>query len=154
MKQVRNKAKYVVDLEKLQAICSRNYGLFLRLLPEQYQEQQSWRFDISTSLKFELKVQALSRYTETFVLRQIDKHLPLAMNTDIEFRLYHDAQMLEVIGYQRQNNLRANNPYPNPKLHHKDEKFQVNSLLKDWLNLVVNQHNQTSGLTLLTSPLI
>jgi len=154
LKTNRTKSKYVVDLKQLQAVCSRNYGLFLRLLPEQYQERQAWRFDISTSLKFELTVANLSRYTETFVLRQIDQHLPLSMNTDIEFRLYHDAQMLEVIGYQRQNNLRANNPYPNPKLHHKDEKFQVNTLLKDWLNLVVNQHNQTTGQQLLTSPLV
>ena len=154
LKRLAEKKKYVVDLERLQGICSRNYGLFLRLLPLHYQLMQSWVFDVSSKLSFELRVIEISRYTEAFVLKQIDEHLPTSLKTQIEFRLYHDAQMLEVIGYQQHSNLRANNPYPNPRLHHKDEKFQVNSLLKDWLNLVVNQHNQTSGLTLLTSPLI
>ena len=148
------KKKYVVDLQQLQSICSRNYGLFLRLLPFEYQIAQSWTFAVSASLKFELTVTDISRYTEKFVLRQTDKHLPKGLQTEIEFRLYHDAQMAEVVGYQQQTNLRANNPYPNPKLHHKDEKFQVNSLLKDWLNLVVNQHCPTSGLRLMTSPLL
>jgi len=148
------KKKYVVNLEQLQSICSRNYGLFLRLLPLQYHLSQSWIFKVSTTLKFELEVAEISRYTENFVLRQIDNHLPKSLQTEIEFRLYHDAQMLEVTGYQQQTNLRANNPYPNPKLHHKDEKFQVNSLLKDWLNMVVNQHNQTSGQIAMSSPLV
>ena len=154
MNQKQEKKRYVVNLERLQAICSRNYGLFLRLLPLRYELSQSWHFDVSTGLSFELQVAEISRYTETFVLKQTDNHLPQCLKTQIEFRIYHDAQMLEVVGYQQQVNLRANNTYPNDKLHLPDEKFQVNSLLKDWLNLVVNQHNQKSGVLPLTSPLI
>ena len=130
--------KYVPNLKKLQHICSRNYGLLLRFLPLEYQVWQVWVLKVSDVLRFELTVDEVSRYTECLSLVQIDAHLPTNMKTNIDFRVYHDAQMVEVIGFQKQAGIRANNPYPNPKLHHKDEKYQINQLLKEWLDLVVN----------------
>lgn len=137
--------KYVPNLKKLQQMCSRNYGLLLRLLPLEYRVGQVWVLKISDTLRFELKVSEISRYTECLSLEQIDEHLPANMKTNIDFRVYHDAQMVEVTGFQKQAGIRANNPYPNPKLHHKDEKYQINLLLKEWLNLVVNHQAKGSN---------
>lgn len=134
--------KYVPNLKKLQLICGRNYGVFLRLLPLEYALGQKWVLHISDNLVFELTVSEISRYTEGFTLVQIDNHLPNNMKTNIDFRVYHDAQMLEVTGFQQEKGIRASNPYPNPKLHHKDEKYQVNLLLKDWLNMAVNHQEK------------
>lgn len=143
--------KYVPNLKKLQHTCTRNYGLLLRLLPMEYSVTQTWVLAISKNLTFELTVTDISRYTESFTLLQVDSQLPVNMKTNIDFRVYHDAQMVEVIGFQKQNRIKATNPYPNPKLHHKDEKYQINLLLKDWLNLVVN--HQASGVdTLVLAP--
>jgi len=132
------KEKYVVDLKRLQTICSRNYALLLRLLPLEYIQGQQWHIELGQGLYFELSVSDISPYTEQFTLQQRSTLSTLVGQMDIEFRLYHDAQMVEVTKYQQQDRIRPNNPYPNDKLHHKDEKTQINALLKDWLNLAID----------------
>jgi hypothetical protein len=146
-----NKKKYVPNLKQMQATCSRNYALLLRLLPLEYHIKQKWNFKISELLGFELEVLDTSVYTELFRLRQTNSSLPKALNTVIECRLYHDAQMVEVTKYQNRSRLRATYPYPNPDLHQKDEKHQVNTLLKDWLNLAIKSANATHSQSLPTS---
>lgn len=159
--KVINKDKYVVDLQRLQGLCTRNYALLLRLLPLQYELGQQWQIKMPNGLYFELSVLEISAYTECYKLAQkvwavSDEEgesspslVPGFMNMEFEFRVYHDAQMLEVISYQKQSRIRANNPYPNEHLHHKDEKLQVNQLLKDWLNLAVKHQSKNNNKTLL-----
>lgn len=137
--------KYVPDLQKLQGICSRNYGLLVRLLPLEYQQGQTWSVAVSNSLNFSLAVETKTPYTETMRLVQNNPTIPKFMATEIEFRVYHDAQMVEVLSFQKQSRLRQKYSYPNPMLHQKDEKLQVNALLKDWLNLVTKQQEQQTG---------
>lgn len=137
--------KYVPNLQKLQAVCARNYALLMRLLPLEYKVLDTWSLCLADKLTYRLTVESSSPYTETMRLVQSNDSMPKFMATEIEFRVYHDAQMVEVIGFQKQTRLRQNYPYPNPKLHQKDEKMQVNTLLKDWLNLVVNTQNEKQG---------
>ena len=137
--------KYVPDLQKLQGICSRNYGLLVRLLPLEYKETETWSVKVSNSLNFSLIVKAKTPYTETMRLVQNNPSIPKFMATEIEFRIYHDAQMVEVLSFQKQSRLRQKYGYPNPMGHQKDEKVQVNALLKDWLNLVTNQQQKRTG---------
>ena len=146
------KEKYVVDLQKLQSICSRNYALLLRLLPLDYSNQQTWQIELGQGLYFILSVLDVTPYTEQFKLVQKSNLPTLVGQLEIEFRLYHDAQMVEVTKYQQQDRIRANNPYPNSKLHHKDEKTQINALLKDWLNLAIDhQFNKSKSSVLRNS---
>ncbi|MBU2917099.1 DUF1249 domain-containing protein [Psychrosphaera sp. F3M07] len=144
--------KYVPNLQKMQGICTRNYALLLRLLPVEYDQNACWDIKCDNHLEFRLKIIERSRYTETISLVQLGAHLPQFMVTELEIRVYHDAQMAEVISFQKQKRLRQNYPYPNAKLHQKDEKFQVNSLLKDWLNLVMKKQNELSNNDALISP--
>ena len=137
--------KYVPDLNKLQLICSRNYGLLLRLLPIEYQLDSEWKIHLSHHLSFTLTVESVTPYTETMRLRQNQFGMPKYLATEIEFRVYHDAQMVEVLSFQQQSKLRQSYDYPNPTLHQKDEKTQVNSLLKDWFNIVINRQNEMTG---------
>jgi uncharacterized protein len=131
------KKPYVVNLEQLQRVCSRNYALILRLLPVHYRTNQSWQIQLSNGLYFELVVLDIAPYTERFCLRQKNQQLPKICNMEIEFQLFHDAQMVEVVKFQQQDNVRQNLTYPNRSLHHKDEKTQVNEHLKTWLNLAI-----------------
>lgn len=137
--------KYVPDLQKLQSICSRNYGLLVRLLPLEYEQKANWVIEVSGALEFTLSVIDKTPYTETMKLSQSSPSVPKFMATEIEFRIYHDAQMVEVLSFQKQTRIRQKYTYPNPMLHQKDEKVQVNALLKDWLNLVTNQQSKHSG---------
>lgn len=148
---VLKKDKYVVDLKKLQTVCTRNYGLLLRLLPLQYDLNETWQIDLTNGLYFELSVQEISAYTERFLLTQKKHTLPSLFNMEFELRVYHDAQMIEVISYQKHSRIRANNPYPNEHLHHKDEKLQINLLLKDWLNLAIKHQADSNASVLNTS---
>lgn len=145
--------KYVPDLQKLQSICSRNYGLLVRLLPLEYDPKANWLIKVADTLEFNLTVLDKTPYTETMKLSQNSPSIPQFMATEIEFRIYHDAQMVEVLSYQKQTRLRQKYTYPNPMLHQKDEKVQVNALLKDWLNLVTNQQEKQPGEQRLLSPI-
>lgn len=139
---IKRPTKYVPNLQKMQAVCTRNYALLLRILPIDYEQDASWDIQCDNQLEFKLKVIDRSRYTETFSIMQLASHLPKFMVSEFEIRVYHDAQMAEVISFQKHKRLRQSYPYPNANLHHKDEKYQVNSLLKDWLNLVVKKQNE------------
>lgn len=143
--------KYVPDLQKLQGICSRNYGLLVRLLPLEYEQKANWLIKVADTLEFSLTVVEKTPYTETMKLSQANPSIPKFMATEIDFRVYHDAQMVEVLSFQKQDRIRQKYSYPNPMLHQKDEKVQVNALLKDWLNLVTNQQEKQPGETRLLS---
>ncbi|NVK26210.1 MAG: DUF1249 domain-containing protein [Gammaproteobacteria bacterium] len=145
MKRPVGNKRYVPNLKKLQTICGRNYGLLLRMLPMEYSEGSQWQISLNHHLSYTLVVESVAPYTETMRLKQNQLGMPQFLATEIEFRVYHDAQMLEVLSFQQQNRLRQKYDYPNPKLHQKDEKLQVNSLLKDWFNLVINRQNEMTG---------
>ena len=137
--------KYVPDLNKLQTTCSRNYGLLLRLLPLEYHQNTQWQIQLNSHLSFTLTVETVTPYTETMRLKQNQTGLPTFLATEIEFRVYHDAQMLEVLSFQQHSRLRQKYDYPNERLHQKDEKLQVNRLLKEWFDLVMNRQNEMTG---------
>jgi uncharacterized protein YqiB (DUF1249 family) len=122
-------------------------------LPLEYEPKANWMIKVADALEFNLAVLDKTPYTETMKLSQNSPSIPQFMATEIEFRIYHDAQMVEVLSYQKQSRLRQKYTYPNPMLHHKDEKVQVNALLKDWLNLVTNQQEKQPGETRLLSPI-
>lgn len=51
----------------------------------------------------------------------------------LEARAYHDAGMLEVVGFQKARRAEGRYDYPNPAMHQQDEKNQQNTFLADWL---------------------
>ena len=75
-----------------------------------------------------------TRYTLLLSIRhrfsQLDPMVP-ALQFDV--RLYLDAQLAEVVGYQGVRYLRYKYPYPNKGMRQPDEKRQTNLMLFDWL---------------------
>lgn len=51
----------------------------------------------------------------------------------IQVRLYHDATVAEVIGWEGQRKFEARNDYPNKKMYQTDEKAQLNRFLGELL---------------------
>ena len=82
-----------------------------------------------------LAVLEKSVYTTTITLSQ-------SFGFDEEFlrpqymkiRIYHDAQVAEVLGYQHAVQFRTFYPYPNPKMYQPYEKRRVNQFLGEWLH--------------------
>lgn len=84
-----------------------------------------------------LQVDVLERHKYTTVIK-LTQNLPLnfmsiAMSSMI-VRVYHDAEVAEVLSYQRQYRFKAKYDYPNPEMCQVREKQRVNEFLGEWLD--------------------
>ena len=75
-----------------------------------------------------------TRYTLLISIRHQFSHLePIVPELQFDVRLYLDAQLAEVVGYQGVRYLQYKYPYPNKGMRQPDEKRQTNLMLFDWL---------------------
>lgn len=129
--------RYTVDLQYLQTVCALNYGRLRRLLPD-LAAQDFYRFhwDQPGPQPALLEVEVLERsaYTDTLLLSQTTTRLPWCPRLDMEVRLYHDAELAEVLRFQAARRIPARNRYPNPAMQTRDEKTQVNEFLAECLH--------------------
>lgn len=127
--------RYTVDLQHLQTVCALNYGRLRRLLPGL--EQDFYRFHWAQpgpeAAMLEVEVLERSAYTDTLILRQTTIRLPWCPRLDMEVRVYHDAELAEVLRFQAARRIPARNRYPNAAMHARDEKTQVNEFLAECL---------------------
>lgn len=125
--------KYVPRLANLQAVCEVNYGRLLRLLPDLDHINLEYRFGVAKGLRYQITIQLCEPYTTTLEMRQIAEGIPAYLQPVMQVRLYHDAKMAEVLGFQHMGKFRASYPYPNRLMHQRNEKELVNHFLGDWL---------------------
>ncbi|MFK7829773.1 MAG: DUF1249 domain-containing protein [Congregibacter sp.] len=161
------KSGYKVDLRALHALCEANYARLLRLFPD-YESRNVQQFSVAGA-QVHVEVIERSRYTTLFRLQCFHPSQPsepsdapvsankLASNNvhwlpplNLEVRAYHDASMLEVIGFQSVSRLQGRYTYPNPAMHQRDEKFQQNTFLADWFSHCL--HNGETELPGLLKP--
>ena len=57
----------------------------------------------------------------------------------LDVRLYHDADVAEVVAWQGHRRFRVRNEYPNPHMYHCDEKAQLNQFLGELLEFCLVQ---------------
>ena len=125
--------RYVPDLMSLQRTCEVNYMALMKLLPPGGSVGAERRYQVGNGLQFQLTVSEESRFTSQVILAQHNPELPSYLQARIEIRLYHDVRMAEVCAAQQISRLQPRYDYPNKKMHHRDEKEQVNLFLADWL---------------------
>ncbi|ODC02520.1 hypothetical protein BFW38_02120 [Terasakiispira papahanaumokuakeensis] len=147
----RRAKPYVADLNRLQAECAANYHLLCRLMPEDG-EQASWHLhghgrdmgDVS------LKRLERSRYTDVVEVVQGPHWHDWLAPTRMKVRVYHDAQMAEVVAYQSRYAQHGRYEYPNDAMFQPDEKVQLNGFLGEWLKHCMayghSQDNPVAGL--------
>jgi len=87
---------------------------------------------------FSIQVLERCRYTRMLELRQ-QLCLPESFMQDLvmKIRIYYDARLVEVTGYEGIGHLQADYCYPNQNMMLKDENRQANILLHEWLSLVL-----------------
>jgi len=116
-------------------VYEKNYAFLMRLLPFLLDNDGDLRV-CAKDLNADLEISILEQcpYTQTIQINQIFKykspHLP---GLSLKVRIYHDAQLAEVISYQGHSRILPKYSYPNEKMFHRDEKRQANYLLNDWL---------------------
>jgi uncharacterized protein YqiB (DUF1249 family) len=134
---VSKSKNYTPNLSKLISDCEINYHRLMRLLPE-LDDQEEWLFGVDADAEQQLKQVSIrvverSKYTTTVAVAQeslINEWVPKPILT---VRLYHDANMAEVLSFQRNRSIRQTYPYPNEKMYQPDEKAQMNTFLGEWL---------------------
>lgn len=72
-------------------------------------------------------------YTTMLDIRQSGLSPHWVQPPNMQVRMYHDANMAEVLGYQGQKRFEGRYQYPNPTMRLPDEKTQLNRFLADWL---------------------
>ncbi|OZB06624.1 MAG: hypothetical protein B7X54_01645 [Idiomarina sp. 34-48-12] len=129
--------RYKFDLAALQRLAAINYAA-LRPMVAGVKQSGSKIIKVGQQLRFAVTVLETAPYTTEVRIEQqaLLKQLPGLRETQIDVRLYHDAQLAEVVRSQGVSRLQASYEVPNPSMHHADEKHQVNHFLQEWLQLI------------------
>ena len=154
-----NQSKYKPSLVTLMTLSQSNYMLLLRLLADCEVAGQTRYFSISPQLSYCLAVHEVTRYTTVVTIEQVslnnDAHslkssqqsnqasdeeqvpnqLKQLLTPAMEVRLYHDAQVIDVLSCQNIRTVKPRYDYPNKAMHQPDEKQQIQLFLKEWLQL-------------------
>jgi uncharacterized protein YqiB (DUF1249 family) len=118
-----------------------NYVRIMQLVPDLLASGEPLLFSHSDgrgAIRMELVER--SRYTSKLdLVHQIPALQGWIPDMRISVQVYHDAEVAEVIAYQKQERFRARNPYPNPQMHHRYEKAELNRFLTEWLDFCLKQ---------------
>jgi len=131
------KKRYVPDLQELSSLAEKNYLRFFKLFPEM--EAGSERTFVITGATNQqasicIRVEEVHRYTTMLEILQQGLSPQWIQPPRMQVRLYHDANMAEVLSYQNQKRFEGHYQYPNPAMRMPDEKLQLNRFLADWLD--------------------
>ena len=154
--------RYRVDLKAFMACCEANYFRLLGLFPDLHGEDER-RIGLSPGDDVEIVLTVLERTTYTTLLsisqKQVSAGGPLDTRSErtdkpvtvrwfkppmLTVRLYHDAQIAEVITYGSNRGVRPKNAYPNQHMFQPDEKRQWNDFLEELL-VLCRQHGYAVG---------
>ncbi len=133
--------KYVPHLPSLLAVCEGNYARIIRLLPDCDTCDLSYTFSMNQGAAYRITILDSARYTSTVEIAQLVDHAPKYLRPGMEVRLYHDAQMAEVLSSQHMGSLKASYSYPNSGMHQKNEKEMVNRFLAEWLSFCLSNQD-------------
>ena len=132
-------------LNRLIRLYERNYLKLVHLFPIA-DHQSSMVYLIPEGLlnkEIKISCRKLSRHTSVMEIYK-SKSLSLLQNTEIEIYIYHDAKMAEVRKFNGKKQFWLRNKYPNKNMLSRDEKFQWNFFLEEFLT-----HTKTHGLSIL-----
>ncbi len=122
--------RYCVDLSAAQAECEANYWRLQRLLHAFSEDDRCF---VIGELQMRINVTQRSPYTTFIDIEQAHTAIP-TLASNVSVRVYHDAQMAEVIAFAHLQRVLPHYDYPNPAMHQPDEKAQWNRFLGEWLS--------------------
>ena len=129
--------KYVPKLPDFLALCEHNYAQLNRYLKAELKCGQHVDIQISAQHCYRISVTDVARFTTTLDIELLDAQAYFRPRFTV--RLYHDAQVAEVLACQHISRFQARYDYPNLDMLLPDEKRQINLLLRDWLKLCTAQ---------------
>ena len=125
------KRRYCVDLAAAQAECEANYWRLKHLLRAFSEDDRC--FVVGAHLQMRICVRERSPYTTLLEITQAPTAIA-SLAPSLTVRVYHDAQLAEVVAFAHLRRVLPRYEYPNPAMHQPDEKAQWNRFLRDWLS--------------------
>ena len=132
--------KYTIDLAGQMAECEANYARIMQLLPDMDTvDSRAFGVERASGQQLRCRIEITERCKYTTMLDICEQPLAgdlLSWSSTPRFslRVYHDARMAEVIGFDRHHHFRASYDYPNNNMYQRDEKTQLNTFLGEWLS--------------------
>ncbi|WP_339618180.1 DUF1249 domain-containing protein [uncultured Gilvimarinus sp.] len=152
MKQPLKKDRYKVNFPLQMAQCEANYLLLSKLTPE-LAVRDAWQFAVERAGKsWEMRIEVTERmrYTTTVrVARQDERDSSWLQLPQLTVRLYHDAQLAEVLAWEGHRRLQVRYSYPNRDMYQADEKAQFNRFLGEWLTHCLQHGHSLHDISLL-----
>ena len=124
------------NLKSLLLLYEKNYLILNKIIPD-FNKNLTMCYLLpegKNNSKVTIELIKDSKYTSTLIINQskvLDDNL---LSTKIKVAIYHDFKMAEVRTFNGRYLFWAINRYPNKNMFHKDEKFQWNKFLLEWLS--------------------
>lgn len=128
---------YRQSLPKYMSMCEQNYFRIMQLMPANEAVDES-REILVGHFHFKIEVVESTKYTSLIRFSQLGENIIGFIRPDLHVRVYHDARMAEVICQDYHSRIRPSYDYPNPQMRQKDEKYQINAFLLDWLDYCIS----------------
>lgn len=129
---------YVV--ENSLSLYERNFNKLMKLLPGLRCRRAPFVVELAGIFPIHVQVTEQNPYTTTIHISQgMAGGRPWLCDLGLSVRVYHDAQVAEVIAYQGVRALQPFYPYPNPKMLQPYEKRRVNQFLSEWLSFCLSR---------------
>ena len=146
---IRNRRSYFKNsqrgLNQLLRLYERNYQKLVRFFPLEKSEVNIDYLIPEGKKNSEIKITCKNISSHTSLIKiNKTRSFPLLQDTDIEIYLYHDAKMAEVRKFNGKKQFWLRNKYPNKNMLSKDEKFQWNFFLEEFLT-----HTKNYGLSII-----
>lgn len=129
--------QYVQNLPKYLNLCEQNYHRLMKLMPQQEVVGDVLQIHVA-QFCFELEILECAKYTTLVNFRQAGVGFIEFISPNLQVKLYHDAQVAETICSNYRARIKPSYRYPNPEMRQKDEKYQMNAFLLDWLNYCIS----------------
>ena len=134
------KSNYTIDLAGHMAQCEANYARIMQLLPDMATiDRRLFGAEVSGGQSVQIRIDVTERckYTTMLAISQLPPDhgmRPWSTVASFSLRVYHDAQMAEVVCYDAHRVLHASYAYPNETMFQRGEKAQLNIFLGEWLS--------------------
>ncbi|KAF7771967.1 hypothetical protein PCIT_a1942 [Pseudoalteromonas citrea] len=131
MSEVVTTQGYIQSLPKYITLCERNYLRVLKVLPPEAVGET--RTVTLADAQYVIEIDNCAKYTTDISINQTSSISDFIPQLRFSVRLYHDAKVAEVVHHDFHQRVKPSYGYPNPSMHQKDEKYQLNAFLGDWL---------------------
>ncbi len=112
-----------------------NFKKLSRVVPDLCELETTITAQGTHGTQLSLHVLEISKYTKTFSLHlQRSGEYPWLPGLQMKIRNYYDAGVTEVLAFQHKHRLNARYNYPNSEMFQRNEKWQTNQFLGEWLD--------------------